>query len=239
MNNISNSDIFLEKEDHIYQLNDEPGFQFTSVTNYVGKFFEKFDAKAVATKLTTTHPKYKDLTIKELLDQWKKKSDYGTLVHEEIEFYLNNKTPPKDNRSIRAIQWLNGYKMQSDFKLYSEKIIYSKELQLAGTIDLLMYDERSDSYIIIDWKTSSKIETSGYRHKTGNHEITRNLEDCNFNHYSLQLSLYRYILENYYNLNISNQMIAHITPKDCRGYITPYLSNHIKLMAERLLIESH
>ena len=237
MNNISNNNISLEKEDHIYQLNNEPGFQFTSVTSFVGKFFEKFDSKAIATKLTTTHPKYKDLTVQQLLDQWKKKADYGTLVHEEIEFYLNNQTPPKDNRSIRAIEWLNGYKMQSDFELYSEKIIYSKELQLAGTIDLLMYDKNSDSYIIVDWKTSSKIATSAYKHKAGHHEITRNLEDCNFNHYSLQLSLYRYLLENYYNLNINNQMIVHITPDNCSGYITPYLSNHIKLMVEGQLIE--
>ena len=105
--------------------------------------------------------------------------------------------------------------------------------QCKGTIDLLMYDEKSDSYIIVDWKTSSKIATSAYRHKTGNHDITRNLEDCNFNHYSLQLSLYRYILENYYGLKVTNQMIVHITDTDCRGYITPYLSNHIKLMAQQ------
>ena len=122
--------------------------------------------------------------------------------------------------------------MQSTYELFSEKIIYSKELNLAGTIDLLMYDKKSDSYIIIDWKTSSKIETSAYRHKTGNHDITRNLEDCNFNHYSLQLSLYRYILENYYGLKVNNQMIVHITDTDCRGYMTPYLLNHIKLMAQ-------
>jgi len=232
VNNISNNNIFLEKENHIYQLNDDPNFEFKSVTTFVGDFFEKFDAPAVAAKLTRTHPKYKHMTAEELLAVWKKKSEYGTFVHEEIEFYINDKTPPTDDRSIRAVKWLNGYKMQSTYELFSEKIIYSKELNLAGTIDLLMYDKKSDSYIIIDWKTSSKIETSAYRHKTGNHDITRNLEDCNFNHYSLQLSLYRYILENYYGLKINNQMIVHITDTDCRGYMTPYLLNHIKLMAQ-------
>ena len=232
MNNISNNNIFLEKEDHIYKLEDDPKFQFTSVTTFVGNFFEKFDAQGVATKLTMTHPKYKHLTVDELLSKWKKKADYGTLVHEEIEYYIKDKLQPKDDRSIRAVKWLNGYKMQSSYKLYSEKIIYSKELQLAGTIDLLMYDQDSDTYIIVDWKTSAKIDTSAYQHKTGNHEITRNLEDCNFNHYSLQLSMYRYILENYYNIKISNQLIVHITETDCRGYITPYLLNHTKLMAK-------
>ena len=232
MNNISDDNIFLEKENHIYQLNDEPDFEFKSVTTFVGGFFEEFDAPLVASKLTRTHPKYKHMTADELLLVWKKKADYGTFVHEEIENYINDKTAPTDDRSSRAVKWLNGYKMQSNYKLLSEKIIYSKELNLAGTIDLLMYDEASNAYNIIDWKTSAKIETSAYRNKTGNHDITRNLEDCNFNHYSLQLSLYRYILEHYYGLKISNQMIVHITDTDCRGYMTPYLLNHIKLMAQ-------
>ncbi len=232
MNNISDNNIFLEKENHIYQLNDEPDFKFQSVTTFVGSFFEEFDAPRVASKLTSTHPKYTHMTVDELLSVWKKKADYGTFVHEEIENYINDKTSPTDDRSNRAVKWLNGYKMQSNYKLFSEKIIYSKELNLAGTIDLLMYDESSNAYNIIDWKTSAKIETSAYRHKTGNNDITRNLEDCNFNHYSLQLSLYRYILENYYGLKISNQMIVHITDTDCRGYMTPYLLNHIKLMAQ-------
>ena len=233
MNNIENNNIFLEKENHIYQLNDTPDFQFTSVTTFINEFFEKFDSQGIATKLTMTHPKYKHLTVNELLEQWKKKSDYGTLVHEEIEYYIKDQIQPKDDRSIRAVKWLNGYKMQSNYELYSEKIIYSKELQLAGTIDLLLYDKNYDTYKIIDWKTSAKIATSAYKHKTGNNEITRNLEDCNFNHYSLQLSLYRYILENYYELKVDNQMIVHITGTDCRGYMTPYLSNHVNLMVAK------
>ena len=233
MNNISDNNIFLEKENHIYQLKDDADFQFKSVTTYIGDFFEEFDAPRVAERLTMSHPQYKHLTVDQLLDKWKKKADYGTLVHEEIEFYINDKKQPKDDRSIRAVKWLQGYKMKSNYSLLSEKIVYSKDLQLAGTIDLLMYDKKTDSYIIVDWKTSAKINTSAYRNKTGNHEFTRNLADCNFNHYSLQLSLYRYILENYYNLKISNQIIVHITDVDCRGYIAPYLLNHIRLMADQ------
>ena len=235
MNNISNNDIFLEKENHIYRLNNDPDFSFTSVTTFIGSFFEEFDAPMVASKLTASHPKYKHMTADELLAVWRKKADYGTFVHEEIENYINDKTIPTDDRSSMAVKWLDGYKMQSNYNLFSEIIVYSKELNLAGTIDLLMHDESSDTYTIIDWKTSAKIDTSAYRHKTGNHEITRSLEDCNFNHYSLQLSLYRYILETYYNLKINNQMIVHITDRDCRGYMTPYLLNYIKLMASKQL----
>ena len=68
MNNILNNNIFLEKEDHIYRLNDDKDFQFTSVTTFVSKFFEEFDADFVARKLTSSHPKYKHMTVEELLD---------------------------------------------------------------------------------------------------------------------------------------------------------------------------
>ena len=234
MIDIKSNNIFLEKENHIYKLNDDLDFGFTSVTTFVGDFFEKFDSHGIATKLTMTHPKYKHLTVEELLGQWKKKADYGTLVHEEIELYIKDQTYPKDDRSERAIKWLNGYKMQSNYKLYSEKIVYSKELQLAGTIDLLLYNEESEEYIIVDWKTSSKIATSAYKHKRGNNEITRNLEDCNFNHYSLQLSLYRYILETFYALKISEQLIVHLQENDCIGYHAPYIKNTVlEMIKER------
>ena len=55
----------------------------------------------------------------------------------------------------------------------------------------------------MDWKTSKRINSKAYKNKKGNHPVTANIDDCNFNHYALQLSLYRYILETYYDLNIS------------------------------------
>ena len=231
MNKLFNNDIKLNRDSHIYELLDDSDIDFKSVTTFIGDFFEEFDAEKIATKLVQSNIKYMHLTVEELLEQWTQAADYGTLVHEELENFILYKKPVNEQKSKQGIQWLQNYIIKSDFKIYSEAIVYSKELKLAGTIDLLMYDKNTDTYIIIDWKTSRKIETSSYGHKTGNHDITRNLEDCNYNHYSLQLSLYRYILENYYNINISNQMIVHITDRDCRGYVTPYLINHIKLMA--------
>ena len=170
MNNISKNHIHLEKEDHIYRLEDDMDFEFTSVTTFVHQFFEEFDADFVARKLTSTHPKYKHMTVEELLGEWRQRADYGTYVHEEIGTYINDKKQPEDRKSLRAVQWLNGYKMQSNFDLISEKIIYTKELKLAGSIDLLLHDKKTDEYTIVDWKTSRKIDTSAFRHKTGNKE---------------------------------------------------------------------
>ena len=62
-------------------------------------------------------------------------SIYGAFVHEEIEDYIN-KDLSKRAKSLAGIKWLDGYKMKSDIEIMLERIIYSKELKIAGTIDV-------------------------------------------------------------------------------------------------------
>ena len=96
MNNISDNNIFLEKENHIYRLKDNRDFQFKSVTTFIGDFFDEFDAEKIATKLVKSNIKYMHLTAEELIEQWSKKAEYGTLVHEELENFIQhfNKAQP-------------------------------------------------------------------------------------------------------------------------------------------------
>ena len=101
-------------------------------------------------------------------------------------------TEPK---AIKAIEWLNQYKMKASFDIYPEVIVYSEKLKICGTIDLLLFNKTNNKYVIMDWKTSKRISSKAFKNKKGNHPVTSNLDDCNFNHYSLQLSLFRYILE--------------------------------------------
>ena len=69
------------------------------------------------------------------------------------------------------------------------------------------------------------------------HPATSNIDDCNFNHYSLQLSFYRYILERYYGLNVGSQTLFHL--KENRYEIFP-INYHeeelINMLREKELI---
>ena len=122
---------------------------------------------------------------------------------------------------------LNKYLLKSEHDLYSEVIVYSEELKIAGTVDLLVFDKISKKYKILDWKTSKAIKTDSYKMKTGNRPETADLLDCKFNHYALQLSLYRYLLEKNYNLELDDQLIVHLDNNSVHGYIAPYLEDHI------------
>ena len=222
-----NGNIKLEESTHKYILEGHEEIEFTSVTTCISEFFEKFDKNAVAYKLVTTIPKYKGRTAEDLISEWDATANYGTAVHKEIEDYIKLKKTPEIDRAIAGVDWLNKYLQKSDHELFTEVIVYSEELKIAGTVDLLVFDKISNKYKILDWKTSKAIKTDSYKMKTGNRPETADLLDCKFNHYALQLSLYRYLLEKNYNLELDDQLIVHLDNNSVHGYIAPYLEDHI------------
>jgi len=222
-----NGEIRLEEETHKYILTSHEGIEFTSVTTCISEFFDKFDKEAVAYKLVTTIPKYKGRSTEDLIKEWEESANYGIAVHKEIEDYIKLKKTPKIDRAIAGVHWLTKYLQKSDYDIFSEVIVYCKELKIAGTVDLLLFDKVSQKYSILDWKTSKEIKTDSYKMKTGNKPETNDLLDCKFNHYALQLSLYRYLLEKNYNLQLDDQLIIHLGSDTVHGYITSYFKEHI------------
>ena len=222
-----NGEIKLEESNHKYILEGHTDIAFTSVTTCISEFFDKFDKEAVAYKLVTTIPKYKGRSAQDLIKEWNLAASYGTAVHKEIEDYIKLKKAPEMDRAIAGVNWLNKYLQKSDYDIFSEVIVYCKELKIAGTVDLLVFDKVSQKYSILDWKTSKAIKTDSYKMKTGNKPETKDLLDCKFNHYALQLSLYRYLLEKKYNLQLDDQLIIHLDTNTVHGYIAPYLEDHI------------
>ena len=167
------------------------------------------------------------MSEKELKDQWAAATKMGTDIHKEIEQHLINGKIPTINKSELGIQWIKKYKMKGDLEIFPEVIIYSEELGIAGTVDIITKDKLTGKYEIIDWKTG-KYERESYRGKMCSNDITADLMDCKFEKYSLQISLYRYLLEKYYGLDIQNQIIAHIFDDRCEGFVVPYYKGHIE-----------
>ena len=242
MNNIFDKDIKLVEPGHKYILSDNPDIKFRSVTEIVGEFFEPFDQIAVAEKLVASHPKYRMMSVEDLISMWDEKRDFGTKIHNEIETCLNDSDYPDkidfyqyDVKTRYALDWLRQHDLKYDLDIYPEVKVFSSEVNIAGSIDVLLYNKNTDSYTIVDWKTSRKIDTKGFKNKKGTHSITKELQDCNFVHYSFQLSFYRYLLEEYYGLKISNQIIAHISDKGCVGLQGNYYKHEVVDMIEHHL----
>ena len=234
MNILFNPDIRLERESHKYILSTNPDLEFISATTFISQFFEKFDAEKIAQKLVSRSPKYMGMTVDEVLAMWKESANHGTIVHEELEEHILNKSPLTEPKAIEGMNWLKKYKLAGNFEVYPEVIIFSEELKISGTVDLLLFDKNINQYIIMDWKTSKKIDTKSYKNKMGILPASSNIEDTKFNHYALQLSLYRYLLEEYYNVKISQHLIVHLMDDKCVGLHVPYMKNNIIKMVQTI-----
>ena len=203
--------IFLEEETHTYKLIDSD-IEFTSVTEFINTFFEPFDEQKIATNLSGKG-RYQNMSVNDILMDWESRRDRGTLVHKELETFINNldsdtELSQLDLKSKQGISFLKEKCIGEQNILFSEVKIISKELQLAGTIDLMLYNKKKNRIYLIDWKTNTKIKKTGYN--KGLVPPVNLMEDCSFNRYTLQLSIYRYMLEKYYNASVDGLYIVHL-----------------------------
>lgn len=236
-----NKDLKFDEATHKYWLESDPDIKFTSATTFIGKFFETFNAPKIASKLVRTHPKYQDMTVSELLKQWNQTATHGTKVHNEVENYILGKLDYDEiteDKAVHAINWIESTFDRDRHILYPEVKLYSKDLQLSGTVDLLAYDKEKDLYLIGDWKTNKKITKTAYGGKTGIHPATFKVEDCKFNKYALQMSLYRYILETEYNVPVKRQILIHLYESGRKPYFTPYMESIIKEMIKECPLDA-
>lgn len=133
----------------------------------------------------------------------------------------------------------NYYKLDLENGVYPEFLISltSRDglLKIAGQIDLLI--KRGNDIYVVDWKSNREIKkTSYYNKSTKKHEMMKyplnNLMDCNFYHYTLQLSLYAYLLQQINpEFNIKGLKIVHIDHDNKQHeYDVEYLKDDVERM---------
>lgn len=189
---------FNEKEHKYFVGRGKNKILFTSVTQFVHKFFPPFEAKKIARKLAKIpRNKFQKRGVRYFLKEWKERSQHGTRIHNAMEDYINNgdigKVQEEDVGKIsQGVGWLQ--LNVKDMAISSEYRIHDIKLKLAGTIDLLIeHDDKSIT--LVDWKTNKEIKQKGFNKKSKALPPIDELDDCNYNQYTLQLSLYGYLME--------------------------------------------
>jgi hypothetical protein len=107
-------------------------------------------------------------------------------------------------------------------------LVYDEDIKITGSIDML-YRKKNGEYAIFDWKRSKEIMYEGFRKKKSHVSCIRHLDDCNFWHYSLQLNIYRRILQKNYGLVVTDLrlVILHPNNTDYQCLIVPFLDSEI------------
>ncbi len=246
--------LFIE-EPHEYWIGEE---KMTSVTQLLKKYFEPFDTNKIA-KLKAdktkriNYQKYKkgeplteqdkkEATQKYWKQLWKEAASHGTRVHEALENHINkvegnNLQEERDYKKYeqgkKALEWIfkNHFKTKK-VTHHTEELIYNEDLQIAGQIDLMSTVD--DNIYLLDYKTSKKISMEGYKGKKGIHPITMNLESCEYIKYSLQLGIYKKMLQ-LAGKKINECYIIHLKEDDFEIYETKELEEEIiSIFSERL-----
>jgi ATP-dependent exoDNAse (exonuclease V) beta subunit len=192
---------------HTYYLNER---KLTSVTTLIHKYTSIFDeeywapVKAKEYGVLTDSVKYAWLFLNEL------STFKGSALHNFIENYYYNKLYiyPKDiiidnfgydpvirEYEIIKKQFLNFYH-DSFGKLIAirpEYIVFDQVYNVSGMVDMLFYNKKSNCFEIWDWKTNKKLSKNNRFQKMNG--IFSDLDDCEFNVYSIQLNTYKYIIE--------------------------------------------
>lgn len=227
---------------HRYTYEGEP---FISVTRFIQQFHKPFEQDYWSKKKAEQAGVPQDW----ILAEWKKLNDYanevGTDTHQWIEDYFNQIWKPLPNNLdvIHRINKFNKIYAKQLFKLEPLKFevrVFSPKWKIAGMIDsLFLY--RGKIYIL-DWKTNKDFTDDN--HPKGTYEkLLAPFQDHFKNHlneYSIQLSLYSLILEEW-GFQVGGAYIVHIGPGDEEAelYKVVDMRDNLKLFLNGSIQESN
>ena len=220
-----------------------------SVTKYISQFENEFDSDTLSQKVADKN----GISQFEVLNEWKRKGEYsclkGTAIHEwlqdnyanrEYKFDLSQleeypeyyKIEDIEHLKQMAIDFINDYKNR--YILIGDEILCGiPDFDIASAIDLLFYDTVNNEVVLADIKTNTDLKgwknTPSYVKKML--QPLEDIKDITFEHYKIQLSIYRYFLEEYAHIPISDNMfIVYLSEKEKSYNIIqiPYLKNEVE-----------
>jgi len=217
----------FNKEKHTYKYGSQ---KLTPVTDVLKMFFGEVVSKDLARKVNKIpkSPYYKR-GIKNILAEWKAKTEAGTLVHKQIEDYVTLGLTPKHPKALQAKKFLETeIKTMGIFLLLPEQIVHNTDYAIAGTIDLIIVDYDNDCITLVDWKTNEKVSDIQYEPMKIPIEGLRNSTLCKF---QMQLSIYAHLLR-LNNHKIKSLKLVHLGEENTNIYILPFLEDIARNMCE-------
>lgn len=250
---VFNKFTFFE-EDHHYECNGKR--VGISVTRLIEEYSNPFDQQGIAEKVALRDNK----SVSEVLEEWKYKNKFacekGSTCHEYAQSIWSGEEYNEllFDGSIEYLTAVNKIQSQAmnfwkDFKdkfihIQDEQLVGSEEYNICSAVDHLFLD-KNDNVWLIDYKTNSILK--GYNDDEKNRKYTKkmliplqNINDDSLNHYYLQLSIYKYLIEKYTNIKIYKTMIVYMIEniKNYELIETPYLEEQVKLILENRRVKN-
>lgn len=239
---------FFEKDHHYEFKGKRVG---VSVTSLISQYENEFDKYNIAGMVATRDKK--DIT--QVLKEWQYKADFacrkGSTCHEFAQSRWS-KEPYELDKFDESEEYLNAVlKIQKqainfyeDYKeifehVADELIIGSEEFDIASAVDHLFYNKLTSGLVLVDYKTNSILK--GYNDDGKNTKYAKkmkfplnNLKDITLEHYHLQLSIYKYLIEKYTGLKVDEMFIVYFSENIDNYEIIeiPYLKEEVEKILE-------
>ena len=209
-----NTVVQYDDPSHTYSLN---GKQYLSASQIVGLFSQPFDGPAVAARYAAEN----GFTPEYWLAKWEEKKNKslvrGNTIHDANDLSLNARMidvidgeviPVRGDIYDDSYPWY-----QRPDGVYTERMLWHHGYNIAGRSDKVVrrthhhklpLDNSQAAHIVRladveDYKTNEKLEFVSYRFRNGRYKMMleplSHVMDCNMAHYTLQLSLYMFMLE--------------------------------------------
>ena len=193
------------KEDS-HQYFDDEGKELQSTSKFIEQFKEPFKKHEMAQRVA----KRDGLNKGDVLAAWEKKGALaralGTRVHLYAEQYPQLAIP-SCSREAAVLKWYTE-NIPGRFRfICAELRIGSKAWGIAGTIDLVLLDPKTNTIVLADWKTNAEIRNKAYNNLK---QPFANWPQNSFTAYSLQLNTYASIIESTSGFHVSDKIILHI-----------------------------
>ena len=246
---------FFESDHHYEYKGKRVGI---SVTTFIHEYVYEFNEQEMAERVALKNQKeINDIfnnplsTIESILDEWHYKRDFscdkGTTIHEYIQSLFSGNEYRKltfdeskeyldavDKCQRQADNFYNDYKNRLEH-LADEYTVGSDCYNIASNIDHLFINKLTGELILVDYKTNK--EMSGYNKKPYKKAMKvqlNHLNDDAYNHYKIQLSIYKYLVEKYTNLKFGEMFIVYFSENIENYEIIPitYLKDEVEKILE-------
>ena len=247
------NDVTFYDEPHKYYVD---GKELVSVTTLIHKYQEEFNEEYWSDYKGSQF----GIEPREILRAWKYINKKGTIkgsaIHDYAENLFQNKKyeypkqlilnefgfDPVINEYNTTKKYVDEFYKKVQGKLIpirTEFIIFDRKLLLGGMLDILFWNMKAQEFQIWDWKTNKDFtyEMKG-RHLLDDLYL---LEDCDLELYSLQLEMYKQIIERNTPIKLGKSYIvwfSHnndehkvIEAKNRQHYVNIILNNRMAELA--------
>lgn len=164
----------------------------------------------------------------------------GTAMHHKIECFYNQPQIPETALPLPPSPATNSIEFQYFLNFNQEYVssnegailrpyrtewtVFHEEARIAGSIDMVYESiigatdttgatDTPPHLVIYDWKRCREITKTNRANKFATHPAIEHLPDTNYWHYTLQLNVYKYILQTKYGKTISDLYLIVLHPE--------------------------